>query len=60
MELAVPLVALGGLFIVSNQDNRTNNNRQEGFSNNILPPSQNDPPQKKVKNICYISRSFRS
>uniref|UniRef100_A0A6C0LXZ2 Uncharacterized protein n=1 Tax=viral metagenome TaxID=1070528 RepID=A0A6C0LXZ2_9ZZZZ len=49
MELAVPLVALGGLFIVSNQDNRTNNNnRQEGFSNNILPPSQNDPPQKKV------------
>ena len=50
MELALPLIALGGLFIVSNQDNNRNTarNRQEGF-NSIEPRNaQNEQAQKKV------------
>ena len=31
MELAIPIVAIGGLYIACNQDN------QEGFANNELP-----------------------
>jgi hypothetical protein len=56
MELAIPILALGGLYIASNQNNRqhrqnTQNtqNRQENFTNmgakaNYLP-NQNVPPQ---------------
>ena len=54
MELAVPLIALGGLYVASNQENK-----KEGYDNMGKPvnslPNYNEPPVnyptlKNVKN----------
>ena len=54
MELAVPLIALGGLYVASNQENK-----KEGYENMGKPvnslPNYNEPPinypvMKAVKN----------
>ena len=41
MELAVPLIALGGLFVASNQDNKKEGYENMGKNHNSLP--NNDP-----------------
>jgi hypothetical protein len=54
MEIAIPLVALGGLYIISNQ-NRKNADINEPFQNNSLPnvniPDKNYPSEYPVKNV---------
>jgi len=42
MELAVPLIALGGLYVASNQDNKKEGYESMGKKTNSLP--NNDPP----------------
>ena len=57
MELAIPLVALGGLYIISNQSSKQN--ERDGFSGrsrlpNIDTPDRNYPaeyPQNPINNI---------
>jgi hypothetical protein len=60
MEIAVPLIALGGLYVASNQDNLDNKNKNNkeayenmGKSTNYLPnnntPPKNYPTNKPVK-----------
>ena len=50
MELAVPLVALGGLYIVSNQDNNHNNTNTNIRNSNIEGFQQQQPNRHMVKN----------
>ena len=42
MELAVPLIALGGLYVASNQENKKEGYESMGKKENSLP--NNDPP----------------
>lgn len=55
MEIAIPLVALGGLYIISNQNrNKTNETFQQlGDSNlpNVNTPDKNYPNEYPVKNV---------
>jgi hypothetical protein len=56
MELAIPLVALGGLYIISNQSNQSNKDAFTGRSQlpNIDIPDKNYPtgyPENPVNNI---------
>ena len=48
MQLAIPLVALGGLYIVSNQSEKSKKDGKEGFKGSRLPnvdvPDRNYPP----------------
>lgn len=48
MQLAIPLVALGGLYIVSNQAEKSKKSGKEGFKGSRLPnvdvPDRNYPP----------------
>jgi hypothetical protein len=64
MEIAIPLIALGGMYVVSNQNNQNNNDnktskKQETFVNmgkkvNYLP-NNNIPPQNfPVENINQL------
>jgi hypothetical protein len=52
MELAIPLIALGGMYIISNQSNNNQRSKKEKFSTmgknpnylpNVYPPPQNYP-----------------
>ena len=59
MELAIPLIALGGMYVISNQSNNNTNNKKENapkekftnmgnsnnFKNNSVLPNTNIPPQ---------------
>jgi len=48
MEIAIPLVALGGMYIVSNQGQKTKAPKQESYQNLNQPkalPNTNIPPQ---------------
>ena len=54
MELAIPLVAIGGLFILSKQDKKKENNYSEAFTQmhrNNLPNTH-----KPVKNYPVVNR----
>lgn len=58
MELAIPLVALGGLYIVSKQNKDENEDIEEGFiSSNELPnvdlPNKNYPREYPVQTPSY-------
>jgi hypothetical protein len=49
MELAIPLIALGGMYVISNQNKQNNNKSKENYTNmgatkNYLP-NTNIPPQ---------------
>jgi len=56
MELAIPLVALGGLYIISNQSKNGTSSSQESFENrtNVLPntniPNVNFPSEFPIQN----------
>jgi hypothetical protein len=59
MELAIPLLALGGLYIVSNQSSQKNNKQKENFrsmgKNTNYLPNVNIPPQNfPVTNINQL------
>ena len=56
MELAIPLVALGGLYIMSNQSKKSNNeNFQTQYENRGLPnidvPNKNYPNEQSITNV---------
>ena len=48
-EIAIPLIALGGLYIASNKNNNNNNNNREGYIN------QQDTKQLPNTNIPVIN-----
>ena len=59
MELAIPLIAFGGLYVASNQNSDNKNNKKEGYENigktkNSLPNNDplpiNYPTMSQVKN----------
>lgn len=55
MELAIPLVALGSLYVVNNQKKCGKNKKQEGFSNrealpNVDVPNMNFPQEYPITN----------
>lgn len=47
MELAIPMIALGGMYLVSNQDNKKIKKVKEGFSDNNQVNSQQQQQQQQ-------------
>jgi hypothetical protein len=58
MEIAIPLIALGGMYIISNQSNtncKKNELRKENYTNMEALPNTNIPPQNfPVSNINQL------
>ena len=55
MELAVPLVALGGLFVASNQDKKKEGYQSMGKKVNSLP--NNDPPPINYPKLAPVNNN---
>uniref|UniRef100_A0A6C0LND1 Uncharacterized protein n=1 Tax=viral metagenome TaxID=1070528 RepID=A0A6C0LND1_9ZZZZ len=71
MEIAIPLIALGGMYVISNQPNNNSKNRNERFTNmgirsnlgvqtgNYLPNTKIPPQNFPVENLNEISTDVR-
>jgi hypothetical protein len=64
-QLAIPLLALGGFYVIANHDNKKDDDddddtkKQEGFENNYSSPPINYPSVQNVNksNVKYYSQS---
>lgn len=66
MEIAIPLLALGGIYVISNQNNESSNKKEiraynkenftsMGLRNEVLLPNTNNPPQNyPVTNVSKL------